>query len=247
MCPLSSFLDAAEQVDGNDEQKQKDLAAAEGQCSIGTIVFQRHQLVENNPLMISKRVVKFKIIDFPAATGAGSSHSVHSASTSSWSHIPSQSSSSLSTQLEKIVPIVITSYDILLDNKERTRMSAYLSATSILDEITTYLWFGLSPIHNQKFSSHNAHTTQNQSDINTNSNNNTTIANQPPATVPREDRPHRVEQFQACLPIALQVESVQYVHGKLSKFLLHTFAKMNFTKIYSCSCLESRRQCPTAS
>lgn len=95
-----------------------------------------------------------------------------------------QSDSSLNS--EKIVPVVITSHDILLDPKDRSKSSFFLSSSTILNEITTVLWYGLLP---QK-------TEENR-------------------VVGKEERPHYVDLFHPILPVAIQIEGVVYVRGIL--------------------------------
>lgn len=73
---------------------------------------------------------------------------------------------------------------MLLDIKERGKLSPVLSASDLLDEITAYMWYGLSPQKDESVKH-----------------------------VPREERPHVSELFHPFLPIALQMEGTIFIRG----------------------------------
>lgn len=99
---------------------------------------------------------------------------------------------SQSIPAEIIIPIVLNSCDVLLEEKERVKWLPHVSALDILNDLTAYLWYGLHPLRPE-------------------SNGDDAF----PATILREDRLHRTASFLPFLPIAVQIENVQYFLGKL--------------------------------
>lgn len=183
------------------EQTDADKALATSKTD-NNVLFQRSFLPAYSwSYLLSKRVMRFRLIDAQSSGTSNGSISTHS--TTSFLATTVSQSSSLSNPTERIIPVVITACDIYLEEKERIKWLPYLSASDILKEITTYLWYGLTPVRQELPAETADHTA--------------------PSVVPREDRTHRSDVFQPFLPIAVQIENVQYRLGTLS-ILLYLFS-----------------------
>lgn len=156
------------------------VSGTEGQKDF---IFQRPHLFQSAPNteVLSRRVIRFRLSTSHMSGSVGSTTASGTGSTLHSQSIPA----------EVLIPIVLNSCDILLEEKERVKWSANVSALDILNDLTAYLWYGLHPLRPET-GDHDAL----------------------PAMIAREDRLHRATTFLPFLPIAVQIENVQYFLGK---------------------------------
>lgn len=171
-------------VDPDNAPPDGAVSGTEGQKDF---IFQRPHLFQSTPItedVLSRRVIRFRLStshmsgSVGSTTASGTGSSLHSQS------IPA----------EVIIPIVLNSCDLLLEEKERVKWSANVSALDILNDLTAYLWYGLHPLRPEAGGNDDAL----------------------PTMLAREDRLHRATTFLPFLPIAVQIENIQYFLGKMN-------------------------------